>query len=174
MEIYAILFLRVLHIVAGVLWTGAAIVYVTHVKPTVQLIGPVGPVFMQTYVGRRKYPLFMQINSLVCTVAGLIMLWFASGGLSMSWLTSGPGIGFTIGSVAGVLSFLMGMLFIGPRAGKLGALGAAIGASGGPPSAAQAEEMHRLETELERIERIEFILIIIALVTMSTARYWYF
>ena len=174
MEIYFILIMRILHIVAGVLWTGAAIVYVTHVKPAVQLIGPVGPTFMQAYMGRRKYPLFMQVNSILGVVAGLIMFWFASGRLSASWLTSGPGIGFTIGSVAGLLSFFLGALFIGPRAGRIGKLGQNIAAAGGPPSAAQAEEMHRLETELARIENVEFGLLVIALLTMATARYWYF
>lgn len=174
MELYFILFLRVFHIVAGILWTGAAIVYVTHVKPTVQLIGPAGPMFMQTYIGRRKYPLFMQVTSISCTLAGLVLYWYASGGLSMSWITSGPGLGFTIGSVAGLLSFLMGSLLIGPRAAKIGKLGAMIGASGGPPTAAQAEEMQRLESQLSQLERIEFVLIIVALLTMATARYWYF
>jgi hypothetical protein len=174
MEIYVILFLRVLHIVAGVLWTGAAIVYVTHVKPAVQLIGPAGPMFMQAYVERRKYPLFMQVTSILCVTAGLVMYWFASGGLSMSWITSGPGLGFTIGSVAGLLSFFLGALFIGPRAGRMSKLGQAISAAGGPPSAAQADEMHRLEGEITRLENVEFVLLVIALLTMATARYWHF
>ena len=174
MEIYIILFLRILHIVAGILWAGAAIVYYTHVKPAVQLIGPAGPIFMQAYVGRRKYPLFMQVTSILCAVAGVIMFWFSSGGLSANWLLSGPGIGFTIGSVAGLLSFFLGAFFIGPRAGRLGRLGQAVTEAGGPPSAEQAEQMHQLESELARLESIEFVLLLIALVTMATARYWYF
>jgi hypothetical protein len=174
MELYIILFLRILHIVAGVLWAGAAIVYVTHVKPSVQLIGPAGPMFMQAYVGRRKYPLFMQVNSILCVGAGAILFWFASGGLSAAWLSSGPGIGFTIGSVAGLLSFVLGAAFIGPRAGRIGQLGEAIAAGGGPPTAEQAAEMHRLEEQLSRLENIEFALLVVALVTMATARYWFF
>lgn len=174
MELYVILFLRVLHVVAGVLWAGAAIVYLTHVKPAVQLIGPAGPMFMQAYIGRRKYPLFMQASSILCVAAGVVLFWYASGGLSMDWLTSGPGLGFTIGAAAGLLSFFLGALFIGPRAGRLGQLGQAVAAAGGPPSAAQAEEMHRLEVEIARYENIEFVLLVIALLTMATARYWYF
>jgi len=173
-EIYIILFLRILHVVAGVLWAGAAIVYVTHVKPAVQLIGPAGPMFMQAYIGKRKYPLFMQVNSLLCVAAGVIMYWFASGGLSVNWITSGPGLGFTIGAVAGLLSFFLGGFFIGPRAGKLGRLGQAVAEAGGPPSAAQGEEMHRLESEIARYESVEFVLLFISLITMATARYWYF
>jgi uncharacterized membrane protein len=174
MELYVILFLRILHIVAGVLWAGAAIVYVTHVKPAVQLIGPAGPMFMQAYIGRRKYPLFMQVSSILCVGAGVIMYWLASGGLSMEWITSGPGLGYTIGSVAGLLSFFLGAFFIGPRAGRLGGLGQAIAAAGGPPSAAQGEEMQRLESEIGRYEAVEFVLLVIALMTMATARYWFF
>lgn len=172
MNIYLLIILRVVHIVAGVLWAGAAILYVTHVKPTVQLIGPAGPVFMQAYVGRRKYPLFMQVSSILTVAAGVTLYWFTSGGLAWSWIVSGPGLGLTIGSVAGLLSFLMGGLLIGPRAARLGRLGAAL--AGGPPSASQAAEMGRLERELARLEQVEFVLLVIALVTMATARYWHF
>lgn len=174
MDIYVILLLRVAHIVAGVLWVGAAILYVTHVKPTVQLIGPAGPMFMRAYMGRRKYPLFMQINSTVTVLAGLALYWVTSGGLQPERIFSGPGLGYTIGSVAGLLSFLIGMLLIGPRAGRMSKLGAAIEAAGGPPSSAQAEQMHRLENEMGRLENVEFALLVIALVTMATARYWFF
>ena len=173
-SIYVVLFLRALHIVAGVLWAGAAILYATHVKPAVQLSGPAGPVFMQAYIGRRKFPLFMQVTSLVTVVAGLILYWYASGGLSWFWVTSGPGLGYTIGSIAGLLSFLMGSLLIGPRAARIGKLGATIAGAGGPPTAAQADEMHRLEGELARLEQVEFVLLLVALVTMATARYWHF
>jgi hypothetical protein len=86
----------------------------------------------------------------------------------------GPGLGFTIGSVAGLLSFFLGALFIGPRAGRVGKLGQAISAAGGPPSAGQAQEMHRLEGELTRLENVEFALLAVALLTMATARYWHF
>jgi uncharacterized membrane protein len=174
MNIYVLLFLRIFHIVAGVLWVGAAVLYTTHIKPAVRLAGPAGSVFMEAFVQRRKLPVFMQVNSLLTVVAGVVLYWYSSGGLSASWITSGPGLGYTIGSIAGLLSFLMGSLLIGPRAGRIGKLGQTIAAAGGPPTAAQAEEMQRMESELARIEQIEFVLLLIALVTMATARYWYF
>jgi hypothetical protein len=172
-NVYAILFLRIVHIVGGVLWVGAAILYVTHVKPAVQLIGPAGPMFMQAYIERRKYPLFMQISSTMTVLAGLALYWVSSGGLQPERIFSGPGLGYTIGSVAGLLSFFMGMLLIGPRAARVSKLGATI-AAGGPPSAAQAEEMHRLEGQLSRLEIVEFALLATSLLAMATARYWFF
>lgn len=174
MNIYLLNTLRLTHVVAGILWAGAAISYLFFFKPSVKSIGPAGPQFMQHLMGRRKYPTFMMVTSLLTILAGIGLYWYTSGGLSMAWITSGPGIGFTIGSVAALIAFFLGSFGIGPTAGKLGALGQQIAAAGKPPSAEQVNQMHSLEARMNLLERVEFVLFVIALVTMATARYWTF
>jgi uncharacterized membrane protein len=174
MNVYLIIFLRIAHIIAGILWAGAAVFYLFYIKPSVKMIGPAGPQFMQSLVQRRRYPMFMMINSLLTVVAGGVLFWYASGGLNLAWITTGPGLGFTIGSVAALVAFFVGSLGIGPTSGRLGALGQQIAAAGGPPSPDQLSALETLEKRLSQFETLDFVMLVIAMLTMATARYWVF
>jgi uncharacterized membrane protein len=125
MHTYLIILLRIIHIFAGALWIGAAISYLFFFKPSVKAIGPAGPQFMQNLAGRRKYPLFMISTSLLTVLAGGILYWFSSGGFNPAWIASGPGIGFTIGSLAALVAFLVGNFGIGPTCSPDGRFGTA-------------------------------------------------
>jgi hypothetical protein len=116
----------------------------------------------------------MMITSLLTVVAGGALYWYSSGGLHTTWLISGPGIGFTIGSVAALLAFLLGMFGIGPTAGQIGALGQQMAAAAKGPTPEQMNQMQQLERRVNRLEQVEFVLLALALVTMATARYWLF
>lgn len=166
--------LRLIHIVAGTLWVGAAVAYFLFFAPTAEGLGPAGIKFIQDLVGKYRYPLFMNVASLLTILAGLGLYWFASGGLNAAWVTSGPGLGFTLGSLAALAAFGFGFFGIRPRAERLGGLGAAIAAAGGPPTPEQGAELGRLEAEMHTYERWDVVLLVVSLVLMSTARYWIF
>lgn len=167
-----VIVLRIFHIVGGALWVGSAIFYLLFVDPVVNLLGPAKPKFMQGLIEQRRYPLFMNAMSAFTIVAGALLLWNTSGGLQGAWFQTRAGLGFTIGSVAALLAYLVGFLMVRPRAGRMGALGKQIGMTGGPPTPEQAAELHKLEQELGTFGRLDAILLTIALVTMATARYW--
>lgn len=169
-----IIFLRTVHIFAGVLWVGSAVFYLFFVEPVVKSLGPAGPKFMQGLIERRRYPIYMSVVSLLTVVAGALLYWYTSAGLQIGWITSGPGIGFTIGSVVSIVVFFMGIFMLGPRAQRMSAIGKEIAAAGGPPNPEQAAQLQKLNRELDRIERLDFYMLTIALVTMATARYWPF
>ncbi len=166
--------LRLVHILAGVLWAGSAIFYFFFVEPTVKSLGPAGSKFMQDFIEKRRYPLFMNIVSALTIVAGALLFWTVSDGLQPAWLTSGPGLGFTIGSVVAIVVYGIGFFMIRPRVERLGNLGKTIGMAGGPPTPEQAAELQKLNKEMTQIERIDVILLTVSLITMATARYWYF
>ena len=174
MNAYLLILLRIVHIFAGTLWIGAAISYLFFFKPSVKAIGPAGSQFMQNLAERRKYPLFMVSASLLTVLAGGILYWFSSNGFNAAWIASGPGIGFTIGSLAALVAFLVGNFGIGPTAAKMGALGQQIGASGGSPTPEQIGALQALDKKLSRAETIDFVMLVIAMLTMATARYWIF
>jgi hypothetical protein len=174
MNIYILNLLRFVHVVAGILWGGAAISYLFFVKPSVTAIGAAGPQFMKNLMERRKYPIFMMSTSLMTVLSGAALYWMLSGGLSLTWVISGPGLGFTIGSVAALIAFLVGTFGIGPTAGQMGALGGQIAASGKGPTPEQVTQMETLEKRLNLAEQIDFIMLVIAMLTMATARYWLF
>jgi hypothetical protein len=122
---------------------------------------------------RRKYPIYMTVASALTILAGVPLYLSASGGLQLSWITSGPGVVFSIGAVVSIVVFFLGTLMLKPRAERMGALGKEIGMAGGPPSPAQVAELQQLDRELGRIELADFVLLMIATLTMATARYWF-
>lgn len=176
MDLYSLylIVLRIIHIVAGSLWVGSAVYYFLFVEPTVKDLGSAGPKFMQSFIGKRRVPLFMNTVSSLTVAAGALLYWSTSGGLQGAWLSSGPGIGFTIGSVAGIVVYGIGFFMIRPRAERLSAIGGAIALGGGPPTAEQGAEMQQLGEEMTRIERVDVALLMVSLLTMATARYWAF
>jgi len=166
--------LRLIHIGAGALWIGAAIFYLFFVKPSVKAIGPAGPQFMQSLTQRQKYPMFMMAVSLLTVIAGAILYVYASGSFNMAWIKTGVGLGFTIGSIAALIAFLVGSFGIGPTSGEMGELGAQIAAAGGPPTAEQLSKMQALDARLRLAETVDFMMLTISMLTMATARYWMF
>lgn len=174
MNAYLLILLRMVHIFAGALWIGAAISYLFFFKPSVQAIGPAAPQFMQNLAERRKYPLFMITTSLLTILAGGALFLIASGGLNLAWVLTGTGLGFTIGSLAGLAAFFVGNFGIGPTSARMGALGQQIGASGGNPTPEQISTLRALEKKLSRAELVDFVMLVIAMLTMATARYWTF
>jgi uncharacterized membrane protein len=173
MNVYLIQFLRIVHILAGSLWVGGAVAYFGFVGPSVKASGPAGGQFMQQFIERRKYPIYMTIASALTILAGVPLYLSASRGLQLGWITSGPGIVFSIGSGVAIVVFFLGTLMITPRAQRMGALGKEIGMAGGPPSSAQAAELQQLDREMAQIELADFVLLLIATLTMATARYWF-
>jgi uncharacterized membrane protein len=171
--IYLII-LRLVHIFAGVLWVGTAIFYFFLVEPAIKSLGPNAPKFMQFLIERQKYPLYMSLVSSLTIVAGGLLYWNTSGGLQLSWILTGPGLGFTIGSVIALAVYILGMTMIAPRAAQLSALGKEIGMAGGAPNEIQAAELEKLNRELHLIEKWDVTLLTISLIAMATARYWIF
>jgi hypothetical protein len=112
--------------------------------------------------------------SLLTILSGVWLYYVDSGGLQLRWVATGPGLGFTIGSVVGITFFFLGFLMIKPRGERMAELGKEIGMSGGPPSPAQVAELHKLDRELTIIGQADFVMLTIALLTMITARFWNF
>ncbi len=164
--------LRIIHIGAGVCWVGGAIIYTLFLEPAAKATAPGSGPFMQYLISHRRYPVFMGVCSLLTVLAGGLLYWHSSGGLSLAWIISGPGLGYTSGAVVAIVVYFIGLLMLKPRAERLGALGQEIGAAGGAPTPAQATELQQLGREMTLIGRVDFGLLAVALLTMSTARYW--
>ena len=174
MDILWVNLIRVIHISAGVLWVGAAFLFLFFISPSVKATAPSSQAFLQYFIIRQKYPRFMGIVSILTVLAGAILYWRDAGGDILSWLQTGPGLGFTIGSITALLVIPLGLLMLSPRGEKLGKLSAEIVAAGGAPSEAQLSELQTLNKELHTLEWVDFILLAISLLTMATARYWLF
>lgn len=165
--------LRILHIVSGILWAGGAIHYFLFIEPSVKATAPESQKFMGYLMAQKKWAKFMTTNALITILAGGV-LYYRLGSLNWDWVTTGPGIGFTLGTTAGITVFALGTFMIGPRVERLGVISQAVQANGGSPSAEQAAQLNRIQKELELLGKFDITLISIAVLAMATARYWTF
>jgi uncharacterized membrane protein len=170
MDWYVII-LRVIHIAAGVFWVGAVFVLFLFIQPSVKELGPEGQRFMGHLTVRRKLPMVIVLAAALTILAGILLYWRASGGFDVDWITSGPGIAFTVGGLAAIATLALGLSITKPSVDRMGAIGQEIAASGGQPTPSQATEMQRLQTRTVLIGRVSMVLLTIAVVTMATARF---
>ncbi len=171
MNIYMIV-LRFFHVVSAVCWAGGAIVFSQFVEPSVKATAPESQKFMQYLMNRRGFSKFMGIVSILTVVAGALLYWNDSMGFQSGWITSGSGIGFTIGAIFGISVAIYGNIAIGARAGRMQKIGQEIAAADGKPTPEQLAELKELDEGMTRAGRVDFVLILIALIAMATARYW--
>ena len=167
-----VLILRVLHIVFGVFWVGAAFAFFLYVRPSAKALGPDGQgAFMNQLVGVRQFPRAILVSGTITVIAGALLYYRDSNGLGMRWITSPTGLGFTIGALAAIVSLAIGILVIEPSIKRMRALGGQLRSEARPPSPAEAAELGALDRRLTLVGQINLVLLAIAVVLMATARY---
>ncbi|HZY44153.1 MAG TPA: hypothetical protein VFF70_05310 [Anaerolineae bacterium] len=168
MDVYMII-LRVIHILAGVLWAGWAFVSVAFIEPATRAVGPEGGKFMQALSGKTKLIPAMLISPLLVIITGVLMYWKVSDGLSGSWLGSPAGLALTIGSLAGILAFVLGFVINRPAAEHMAALSREMQSAGKPPSPEQMAELRAQQQRLSKGGWYGAILLGIAVIGMALA-----
>lgn len=163
---FILIVLRLVHIVAGAFWVGSALMLALIILPGVRKAGPGS----ERALPMAKISQAMSITALLTTLAGLL-LYILLFQFSLVWITSSVGIGFTIGSLVGIVAFLIGLLSTGPTAKKMGQLAGQMQAAGAPPTPEQVAAMGRLQAKLGASSTWGTSLATLALVLMAVARY---
>ncbi len=163
---FILIILRLVHIVAGAFWAGSALLIALVLLPGVRRAGPGG----ERHLPMAAISQAMGLAALLTTAAGLLLYGLVSR-FAGGWIVSPLGIGLTLGSLAGLAAFLLGLLSTGPTSQKLGTLAGQIGAAGGPPRPEQAAELARLQAKLATSSTVSTILTTAALMLMAVARY---
>jgi uncharacterized membrane protein len=169
-----LLILRAIHIFAGAFWVGAALIGTFFLAPAARSSGLEGQKFVQTLMGRTRFQTAISLAAILTILAGFLLYARASGGFQPAWITSAVGLGFTIGAVAALASFLEGAFVMGPVGKRFGELSAAIQAQGGTPTPEQESELAKLNARMSNAGLTNTALLVIALLAMATARYWSF
>src|SRR5260370_26560943 len=131
--------LRLVHIVAGIFGVGAAVLLAAFILPTARSLGDDGGRFVARLMQRGLGPT-LGIAMLLTIVSGLAMYGRLSAGFNRVWVTSPHGLVLGAGAVAALLSLLIGVTVNGPvtlRLAKLRQRVAAPGAAPWPAGAAQ-------------------------------------
>lgn len=174
MYITYLLILRLVHIIASVCWVGGSFIFFLFIEPTSKALAPEGMEFVKYMVTKRRFSIFMVIASSLTVLSGALLIWQSSGGQLSNYVRTGPGLGFTLGSILGILVYLVGLFGVNPRAIRMAKLGDEIQAAGGPPTPEQSSEMQKLDKEMSTLGLVDFILVAVSLALMATARYWVF
>lgn len=163
--------LRLIHIVGGVFWAGAAMLMAWFVFPASRALGPAGGAFMQQLMFRQKARVYVAVAMGLTILSGLTMyirMWMITDG---AWNASRMGITLGVGAVAAIIAGALG----GTAAGKFGQrlfdIGTAVQASGGPPTDEQRAEVELLQGKIYKFFRIIAVLLLISVAAMASARY---
>jgi uncharacterized membrane protein len=163
---------RFVHIISGILWAGSAFFLFVFVGPTVEALGPDGGRFIGHMVERRKMARVILSLAGLTVFGGVVLYLKVSSGLDPDWIGTAPGIGFTIGAVAAIVAFVMGVVAITPTIHHLTELGGRIQTATGPPAPEDLETLQRLTARFKVLGKADIVLIFTAAAAMATARYW--
>jgi uncharacterized membrane protein len=168
MDIYMII-LRLIHILSGIFWVGTAFFFVLFFEPTIKAAGTAGGTVMGQLTLTR-FPMVMASSSILTVAAGFLMYLIDSGGFQINWISTPSGVAITIGSVAGILAFLLGLTVQMPTSARMAGLQKEIQAAGGPPTRSQMEEIHVLLDRISDASRWGAVLMVITVLGMAIAR----
>ena len=165
-------FLRIVHIVTGVIWVGSLFVIVVFVQPSAATLGPAGVPFMSE-LRRRRFVDIVFIDAVVTVVAGSFLYWrdwhtYPSFG---DWIGSSFGASLTVGALLAIAGLGVAASVTRPTIVRLVSLGGQVAESGGTPSPEVAAQIGALQHRLVVAERVSFALVLLAVVAMASARY---
>jgi uncharacterized membrane protein len=164
-----VIILRIIHIFGGVAWAGASFFVGGVIAPMAQDDASVRT-FMQKLNTRSKFHPYMALMATLTLLSGLVLYWMLSG-FRVDFITSGRGLMLTIGSLAGLVAWMMGFINQQPTGRRMKVLVNQIESAGGPPQPEQIEQMKSLAEKLSKDGIISTILISIALIGMSVSQY---
>jgi uncharacterized membrane protein len=158
--------LLLVHVFFGIVWAGGAVTAGLFLVPSVLEAGPAGGAVMAGIM-KRRFSLLMSVSSLLVVLSGARLY---SVLVSGAWIATNHGIVLTLGSLAGLGAFVIGLFVQRPTAEKLGALSAQIAASGSPPTPEQSAELERLRKRLGTVARVTAWHLVAAALLMSGHR----
>ncbi len=162
--------LRLLHILSGVFWVGAALMLTFFISPTVGATKEAGQSFMRHFMGNTKFNLAMWTSAITAVIAGAILYWINSDGFTSAWTHSGPGLGFAIAAGFAYAGLIVG-IFQNKNSNALAKLGGQVQSQGTPPSPEQAARLQSLNKALATGGMLNVTFLILATVGMAIARY---
>ncbi len=170
MDTYMVV-LRVVHILAGVFWVGAALTTLLFIQPTARELGPAAGPFMMHLAGRKRLIDYVLSAAGLTVLAGLLMYWRVTGGLDLDVIGSAYGISLTIGALCAIAALAIGVSVVRPGIMATLAIGREVAASGGAPTPEQAAQMQAIQRRSTAAGKAIVPLLIVAVIGMAAARY---
>ena len=166
-----LILLRIVHIGSAMIWFGGAIIASFFLTPTAAALGKAGQPFMDHLMNRRRMGIFFPIVAALTVLSGAALYWRASAGLQSDWISTPPGLAFTIGGLAAITAFVGGFVLIGPSIAEQTAVQNELASGDGVPTETQRQRLERAGRRMQLANRIDLPLLLLAGLTMAVARY---
>lgn len=166
-DVYLI-FLRAVHIALAVFWAGGSFVmagfhgFVIDAGDDERTLRR-----LAEYAGVSQV---IGVSGLFSVIAGLLLYWSVSGGLSSGWVQSPYGLTITVGAVAGILAFVAGAVLVGLTNNNVEALAERV-EPGSELTDEQATLVVQYRSRILLGERTVAALLLVAVLAMATAQY---
>ena len=167
-----LIFLRLIHIVCAVIWTGGMIYLAVFVIPAARTLGSDGTKFIQQLSGTNKLPIVMTVSAILCIVTGVILMQKLLGGMQLALFNSTHGLMIVIGAFLSILGFITGLSINIPATRRMSSIGKIVASSGAQPNSGQLQELQRLRSRSFAATNVIAILLFASLVLMSMVKYF--
>ena len=161
--------LRVIHVVGGVMWVGAAMFMMFFLGPAIQTMGPAAAQVMGG-LQKRKFMVILPIVALLTMLSGLRLMMIASGNFGAGYFQTPMGRTFAAAGALAILAFVIGLLVNRPTMVKMGTLQQSMVSD--PVSKDKiAAEIKALQRRMAIAGTIVTTMLLLAAVGMAIARY---
>jgi len=167
---YYLLILRILHIGAGVYWVGSTLLLAFIITPALKETGESGQKFVDYLIKKKRFGTESAGAGGMAGIAGILLYWHDSGGLTSAWMHSSAGIGFSVGAGLALIAFVFGVL----TDRKLKAMTQLREQIQDMPSDEQTSQLQVLGKQQSTYLYICAAALSLALWVMATARYFVF
>ena len=166
-----LIFLRLVHVVSGVLWVGSMFFTTIFLVPSMQEAGPDGAKVMAG-LQKRGMMTVVPILAIATILSGVWLYWRVSNGFDPAFSTSGIGLAFGLGGIAAIIAYAIGITTVRPSMLRAGMLAQQLAqAPQGGEREAQMVEIGRLRARAAAAGRVVLGLLLFATAAMAVARY---
>ena len=161
--------LRIIHILCGTIWVGAAVFMGFFLGPALQTMGPAAGQVMGG-LQKRKFMVVLPVVAVLAMLSGLRLMMIMSGNFGPGYFQTPVGRTFAGAGLLAILAFVVGILVNRPTMEKMGTLQQSM--SSDPVSKdAIAAEIRRLQKRMVVAGSVVTFMLLAAAIGMAIARY---
>ena len=158
------LWVKLVHVVLGAFWFGAAVVGTFYLTAAARALGPAAAPVLKYVIGARKFSVVLNIAAGLTVLTGLGLYDRLSNHFRNPLVYNFHGWALTLGAVFGVLAVIWGGAVVSRSAKRFAAITAKLT---GPPTPEQAAEIARLQERMHTGGKIGVVMMLLALVGMA-------
>jgi uncharacterized membrane protein len=165
-----VIVLRIVHIFSGIFWVGFALFNFFYFQPAIRATGAEGMAVMQHLNQKTKLMPTVYLAATLTFISGLTLFWPLAVSIPSS-LHSSYGIVISVGSLSGIIAWILAIFLVRKVISKIQDLGIEIQTQEGPPTADQQSQMNALAARLNTAGKTVITFMVLAVLGMSTAQY---